>query len=80
MVSEIPEEGVVTDELKKLASIATDMQLDGKIRTQAIKHLGEMATHESLLVLLNLAANDKLNTGERDLALKRAREIVKKGR
>jgi hypothetical protein len=68
------------EELKKLSSIATDMQMSGKMRTQAINQLGEMASHESLLVLLNLAANDRMNIDERDLALKRAREIVKKGR
>lgn len=79
-MSEIPEEATVTDELRKLASIATDMQLAGKMRTQAINQLGDLASHEALLVLLNLAANDKLNTEERDLALKRARAIVKKGR
>jgi len=70
----------VTEELKKLAGIAMDMQMAGKMRTQAINQLGEMASHEALLVLLNLAANDKLNIDERELALKRAREIVKKGR
>ncbi len=80
MMSEIPEEGGVTEELKKMASIATDMQLDHKMRTQAINLLGQMASHEALLVLLNLAANDKLNVDERDLALKKAREIVKKSR
>jgi hypothetical protein len=80
MVSENPEEAKKTDELKKLATIATDLELAGKLRTQAIDLLGEMATHEALLVLLNLAANDKLNTDERDHALKRAREIIKKGR
>lgn len=80
MMSEIPEEGGVTEELRKLAGIATDMQMAGKMRTQAINQLGEMASHEALLVLLNLAANDKLNIDERELALKRAREIVKKGR
>jgi hypothetical protein len=69
-----------SDELKKLASIATDMQISNKIRVQAINQLGMMATHEALLVLLNLAANDKLNTDERELALKKARDIVKKGR
>jgi hypothetical protein len=79
-MSDIIEEGVVTEELKKLASIATDMQLSGKMRVQAINQLGELASHESLLVLLNLAANDKMNIDERDLALKKAREIVKKGR
>jgi len=70
----------VSDELKKLASIATDMQLSNKLRIQAINHLGLMASHESLLVLLNLAANDKLNVDERELALKKAHDIVKKGR
>lgn len=69
-----------TDELRKLGSIATDMQLSSKMRVQAINQLGEMASHESLLVLLNLVANDKLNIDERDLALNKARGIVKKGR
>jgi HEAT repeat protein len=73
-------EGGVAEELKKLAHIATDMQLDQKMRTAAIKQLGDMSSHEALLVLLNLAANERLNTNERDLALKQARNIVKKGR
>jgi hypothetical protein len=79
-MTEYSEERTKLDELKKLANIATDMQLANKMRIQAINLLGDMATHESLLVLLNLVANDKLNVDERDLALKRAREIVKKGR
>jgi HEAT repeat protein len=79
-MSQKPDEPNKIDELKKLANIATDMQLDGKIRSQAIGQLGEIGSHESLLVLLNLAANDKLNIDHRDLALKKAREIVKKGR
>jgi hypothetical protein len=79
-MSEFLEEGGVTEELKKLANIATDMQLSNKMRTQAINQLGEIASHEALLVLLNLAANDKMNVDERDLALKKARDIVKKGR
>jgi hypothetical protein len=79
-MSQKPEEHNTIDELKKLANIVTDMQLDGKIRSQAISQLGEIASHESLLVLLNLAANDKLNIDHRDLALKKAREIIKKGR
>ena len=68
------------DELRKLETIATDMELAGKMRNQAVDELGEIATHEALLVLLSLAANDKLNIDERDRALKRARAIVKKGR
>ena len=74
------EEEAKYDELKKMANIATDLQISSKMRIQAINLLGDMATHESLLVLLNLAANDKLPVEERDLGLKRAREIVKKGR
>jgi hypothetical protein len=74
------EEVNTPDELKKLANIATDLQIGNKMRTQAINVLGEMASHEALLVLLNLVANDKMNIDERDLALKKAREIVRKGR
>jgi hypothetical protein len=80
MSEELHDDVMQSEELKKLGSIATDMQLSGKMRTQAINQLGDMASHESLLVLLNLVANDRLNVDERDLALKRAREIVKKGR
>ena len=76
---EFTEEDNKYDELKKMANIATDLQLSAKMRVQAIGLLGDMATHESLLVLLNLAANDKLPIEERDLAIKRAREIIKKG-
>ena len=74
------EEAKQAVELNKLAAIATDLEMSSKIRTQAIDRLGEMDNHEALVVLLNLAGNDKLNIDERDLALKRAREIVKKGR
>ena len=78
-MSERPPESNRIDELKKLANIATDLQLASKMRIQAINLLGDMGSHESLLVLLNLVANDKLVIDERDLALKKAREIVKKG-
>ncbi len=73
-------ESAQPDELIKMAAIAADLQLSNKMRIQAVNLLGDMASHESLLALLNLIANDKLNIDERDLALKRAREIVKKGR
>jgi hypothetical protein len=74
-----PDELNLTGEIKKLAEIATDMQLDKKMRGQAINLLGDMANHDALLVLLALAANDNNPTEDRDLALKRARDIVKKG-
>ena len=67
-------------ELKTLSDIARNMQLDKKIRNQAIDQLTQMDTHEALLILLHLAANDKLPTDERDYAVKKARDLVKKGR
>jgi hypothetical protein len=79
-MTEFSQDGEKQNELKKMANIATDLQMDEKMRTQAINVLGDMTSHESLVVLLNLAANDKLNIPERMLALKRAGEIVKKGR
>ena len=68
------------NELKKLLSIATDMELSADLRIKAIDLIGGMSNHEALLALLSLAANDKLVAEERDLALKRSREIIKSGR
>jgi hypothetical protein len=79
-MTEYTEDNEKQGELKKMATIASDLHMDEKMRIQAINVLGDMASHESLVVLLNLAANDKLNISERDLAIKRAREIIKKGR
>ena len=44
---------------------------------RAIEQLGSLGTHEALLALLDLVANTGLVRAERELALKRAREIVK---
>ncbi len=66
------------EELKKLATIAADMKLPAKLRVDAIEQVGNIATHEALLVLLDLAANEELIIKERDLALKQAREVIKK--
>ncbi len=71
-MSEIPEE------LQKLASIAADMKLPADLRTRAIEQLGNISTHEALVVLLELAANEGLVSKERQLALKQAREVIKK--
>ena len=70
----------VTNELKKLSAIATDTELIAKLRIQAIQSIGNIGTHEALLALLDLVANEKLNPNERDLALKQARNIIKQGR
>ena len=68
------------NELKKLANIATDLELSADIRTKAIDLLGNISTHSALLALLDLAAREDLIREERDLALKRAREIIKSSR
>lgn len=63
-----------------IKSPAVDLGLSAEMRTKAIELLGNIGTHEALLVLLELAANDKLFREERELALKQAREIIKAGR
>ena len=65
------------NELKKLANIAADLELSADMRTRAINLLGNIGTHPALLALLDLAAKEDLIREERDLALKRAREIIK---
>ena len=67
-------------ELKKLASIAADLELDADMRIKAQGMLGRIGTRDALLALLELAANEELAVTERDLALKQAREIIKSGR
>jgi len=68
------------NELKKLAAIATDTELSAGLRTKAIELLGNIGTHDALLALLELVANEELIKEERELALKQAREIIKSGR
>jgi hypothetical protein len=69
-------ESVLT-ELKKLNDIATDMDLAVNLRKDAIKSIGHIGTHEALLVLLGLAANETLNAGERKLALQQADKLIR---
>jgi HEAT repeat protein len=66
-----------SDELKKLASITSDLEFTSDLRTQAIEQLGTIGSHEALLILLQIVANDRLTTKERELALERAKKIVK---
>jgi len=67
------------DEVKKLVAIATDLGLATELRSKAIEQLGKIVTHDALLALLDLAANENLIKKERELALKQAREIIKLG-
>ena len=70
----------VINELKKLSAIATDMDLSSNLRTNAVKSIGNIGTHDALLTLLELVANEKLNPNERELALKQAKNIIKSAR
>ena len=65
------------NDLKKLVAIAGDFGLSVKLRTKAIEQIGNIGTHDALLALLDLAANEKLSKRERELALKYARKIIK---
>ncbi len=69
-----------SNELKKLSTIATDLELSAALRTKSIELIGNIGTHDALLILLDLAANKDSIKEERDLALKYAREIIKSGR
>ena len=66
-----------SNELKKLSTIASDLELSAELRTKSIELIGSIGTHDALLALLDLAANEELIKEERDLALERAREIIK---
>ena len=67
------------DELKKLAAIAADLGLSSELRIKSIELIGNFGTHEALLALLDLAANSGLIKEEREIALTRAREIIRSG-
>jgi HEAT repeat protein len=67
-------------EIKKLIAIANDPELSPELRSKAVELIGNIGSRDAFLALLELAANEKLLVDERDLALKRAREIVKSGR
>lgn len=69
-----------SDELKKLIAVSTDLVMSAKLRTKSIELIGNIANHEALLALLELAANDKLTKNERELALKYAKNIIKSER
>ena len=68
-----------SEEVKKLVAIATDLMIPVKVRIDTIKFIGNIATREALLALLELAANEHLTKGERELALKHAGGIIKSG-
>jgi len=65
------------EEIKKLAAITKDTEFTADLRTKAIEQLGTIGTHEALLILLDVAANERLTTKERELALEQAKKIIK---
>ncbi len=66
-----------SEELKKYMAVATDLVMSAKLRAKSIELIGNIANHEALLALLELAANDKLTKKERELTLKYAKNIIK---
>jgi len=66
-------------ELKKLSAIATDLEFNADLRTKAIEQMGNVSSHEALLALLELAANEQLTIREREIAIKQALKIIKSG-
>ena len=68
------------DDLKRLMTVATDLSHPAKLRVKSVELIGAIPTHEALLALLELAANERLTKNERELALKYAQKIVKKSR
>ena len=67
------------NELKKLAAIAADLDLSAELRTKAVQLIGSIGTHDALVALLDIVANQGLVSEERDFALKQARELIKSG-
>lgn len=63
--------------LAKLSGIASDMELPVDIRLKAIEAVAKINTHDALVVLLNLAANEKSTSREKELILKLSAGIVK---
>jgi len=68
-----------TDDLKKLVTLASDLGYPIDIRTNAIKSIGNISTHQALLALLGLVANEQLTRKERELALKYSGNLIKAG-
>lgn len=64
-------------QLKKLVEIAADSALPSDLRYKAQEQLGRIGTHDALLALLDLVANEKLVRQERESALKHIGEILK---
>ena len=65
------------DELKKLLTIAGDLELSPDVRIKAVEAIGKIGSREAFLGLLELAAKEALFKKERELALKHATKIVK---
>jgi hypothetical protein len=70
----------INSELKKLMAIAHDLELAVDLRGKAIEQIGKIGTHDALLALLDIAADEHATIDERDMALKYAREIIKSSR
>ncbi len=65
------------DELKKLVAVSTDLELASELRIRAAKLITNVGTHDALLALLSLVANEKLTKKERMFANAQARELIR---
>ncbi len=69
-----------TEQLQKLIGIATDLSISSELRAHAITQVTRVGTHEALVALLDIVANEALTWEERMLALKQSERILKSGR
>ena len=68
----------MSEEIEKLKALATNKDLYYWQRVEAIEILGNIDSKESSLALLDIANDEGLYYWERDLALSKAREIIKR--
>ena len=67
----------MSEEVEKLKNLATNLELSSSEREKAIKALGDVATNEAALALLDVAGDTRLLRSERAKAIDQARKILK---
>lgn len=65
------------EEVEKLKLVATNKKLNYWERTKATDTLADIGSREAALALLDIANDDGLHYWERELALSKAREIIR---
>ena len=67
----------ISEQVEKLKTLATNKDLNYWEREQATKALGDIGSKEAALALLDIANDKGLYSYERELALSKAREILR---